>query len=194
MPDLLSDPEYSYAVHEEATGNTINGDWTPAGSNIFISTYTGPAPATRFSGRILPELAVAKSIATIGPYELLSAEASNCAGTVRLITSWQPISESGSRRVIAPSTSIFAQLLNEEGELTAQADGPVLGLRPDLLQVPPGWKLMDVREFEIGDNRPGEILIGAYDFVSGDRFSAQNGEKEDLPDDAFRVPLGECTS
>jgi hypothetical protein len=94
---------------------------------------------------------------------------------------------------ISSTTSLFVQLLGEDSLLISQADGPPLMLRPDLLQLPQGWQIIDVRELPAGGAAGGQILLGAYDFVSGDRFPAVDGQGNALPENALVVPLGDCS-
>jgi hypothetical protein len=119
---------------------------------------------------------------------LLQAEAAFCEGAVELITEWKPISEAD----ISPTTSLFVQLLSDDGQLMAQADGPPLGLRPDLIDLPKGWSMVDRRELEGDGRQPAEILLGAYDFVSGNRYPAMDGDQNPLPDEALHLPVSEC--
>jgi hypothetical protein len=192
VPDLLTSQAYGYGVHEQADGDLIEGDWAPAGSHTFIIYYDEEGPVTRYSGQITPQLDQAPSLATFGPYDLLSVEADSCEDAVHLTTVWRVVSTGSSTPEIGSTTSLFVQLLGEDGQLIAQADAPPMGLRPDLIQLPSGWQMVDHRELEPGDGQPKEILVGAYDFMSGERFPATDGARQPLPDNALRIPIGDC--
>ena len=90
------------------------------------------------------------------------------------------------------TTSVFAQLLSGDGGLVAQADAPLLGLRADLLQLPVSWLLTDVRELAVPGEQGGEALLGVYDFTSGERFPALDGEGLPLAGDALGISIGDC--
>ena len=192
VPDLLTSQAYGYGVHEQAAGDLIEGDWAPAGSHTFIIYYDEEGPVTRYSGQLSPQSGQSPSLATFGPYDLLSASADSCGDAVHLTTVWRVVSTGGSTPEIGSTTSLFVQLLGEDGQLIAQADAPPMGLRPDLIQLPAGWQMVDHRELEPGDGQPKEILVGAYDFMSGERFPATDGARQPLPDNALRIPIGDC--
>jgi hypothetical protein len=88
--------------------------------------------------------------------------------------------------------SLFAQHLDEGGSLAGQADGPLLGLRTDLLALEREWLVTDVREIPVETNEESLVLIGMYDFVSGQRFPTIDGGGRPLPDNALRIPVQGC--
>lgn len=94
---------------------------------------------------------------------------------------------------VSPTTSIFVQLLDEIGQIVDQRDGPLLNLRPDILDLAPGWLVTDERELRVGDAPPDPILIGLYDYQNGVRYTAQDLAGVTLPDDALKIPLQGCT-
>jgi hypothetical protein len=188
VPDLLANQAYSYGIHEQAAGDLVEGDWAPEGSHVFVVSFAEAGPETNYRGQLAPPSDETQPRATLGPYELLQAEAAFCEGAVELITEWKPISEAD----ISPTTSLFVQLLSDDGQLMAQADGPPLGLRPDLIDLPKGWSMVDRRELEGDGRQPAEILLGAYDFVSGNRYPAMDGDQNPLPDEALHLPVSEC--
>ena len=164
IPDLLSNHGYNYGIHEQGTDSAIQGEWAPAGSHVFVVTYDEAGPDTRYAGRFSLQGASSSILARLGTYQLLNA----------------------------PTTSLFVQALDGDGRLVAQADGPPLFLRPDLLRLPEGYEIIDLRQLETMGNRPETLLIGAYDFSSGERFAAIDGDQVPLPDDAFRMPINGC--
>lgn len=188
VPDLLANQAYSYGIHEQAAGEFVEGDWAPAGSHIFVVSFGEEGPETKYTGQLTPLNDETQPLATLGPYDLLEAEAALCDGTVELITEWSPGSTAG----VSPTTSLFVQLLSDGGQLIAQADGPPVGLRPDLIKMPPGWSIVDRRELVEDGQQAEEILIGAYDFVSGDRYPAVGEKQNELPDGALHLPIRQC--
>jgi len=188
VPDLLTEQAYSYDIHEQGVGPLINGGWSPDGSHVFIINYDETGPQTRYAGQLTIREGQAGPKATFGPYELLAGDASFCEASVELTTIWSPTADP------EPTTSLFAQLLNGDGQLIAQADGPPLGLRPDLVDLPQGWVIVDQRTLLAGDGQalPETVLLGAYDYVSGERFPAVDGDGQALPENALPIEIKEC--
>ncbi len=190
--DLLSDPGYPYGVHDQARKNSFEGDWAPEGSHVFVTTYGLSGPETRYRGQLLPPNGDQAVLATVGPYSLLDAQAQGCPASVRLQTTWR---WSGKEATSSPTTSMFAQLLDTSGQLVSQADGPPLGLRPDLLEISNGWRIVDLRLLANETAlEGGNVLIGFYDYASGTRLPAVDAAQRPLPDNAIRLPVGFCTS
>jgi len=188
VPDLLSEVGYNYDVHEQDRADGLAADWTPAGSHVFAVAYEEDGPRTRYWGRLAPETLAAQPLASFGPYELLSAEAELCPETVDLASSWRATGE------IPATASLFVQLLDQDGRLLAQADGPPLGLRPDLLELPAGWQVDDQRRLPAEDGRPDRLLIGVYDFATGERYPAVDPDGLPLIDSALVITLSDCRS
>lgn len=188
VPDLLSDVAYNYGIHEQARSDRLMADWAQAGSHIFITTYGQEGPETRYWGQLAPGSFTGQPQAAIGPYELLAAQAEQCASMAELVSSWR-VAAGGT----APATaSLFVQLLDENGRLLAQADGPPLGLRADLLKLPLGWIAEDVRHLPAQEGQPDRLLVGVYDFATGERYPATASDGRLLADDALVVPLSDC--
>jgi hypothetical protein len=192
VPDLLADPAYEYGIHEQATDLPVNSEWAPVGGHVFITTYPESGPQTRYAGRFGPEPNAATPVATFGPYELLDAQAGRCDGFVGLTTTWRPAPKASGDLKDNTTTSVFAQLLSEDGQLLGQSDAPLLGLRADLLQLPLKWQLIDVRELPAPGDPNGQALVGVYDFNSGERFPAVDEEGTPLAGDALGISVGDC--
>ena len=193
VPDLLARQEYNYGIHEQSRGDTIDGGWAPAGSHVFIVTFGQSGLETRYTGRLVPMTDAASPLASFGTYQLLKSEAENCGNTVTLITTWRNAPAAGDDESASLTTSVFAQLLDGDGQLMAQADGPLLGLRPDLLDLSEEWLMVDKREFPAPSVGAEEILIGVYDFASGQRYPASDQTGEPLSDDALRLIPVDCS-
>lgn len=191
VPDLLTNAGYNYGIHDQPLTDRIVADKSPAGSHVFVTTYEEAGPATSYRGRLTPEVAALQPLATMGPYELLSADAFLCEHTVELSSIWRLSAATGQTADLT-TTSLLVQLLDAEGRLLAQADGPPLGLRADLLQVPAGWQVNDIRQLPPHDGLPDHILLGAYDFASSQRYPATIGDGRRLPDDALSIDLLDC--
>ena len=183
--DIQQDPDYGYIVHAQSSTDGLTMAWNPTGAHVIISFFEADGVVPRYTGRYEPAANQA-NIAQLGPYVLAEASATLCDGAVQLHSTWQP-SDS-----ITPTTSLFMQLLGVDGVLLAQADGPPLGLRPDLLAVVAGWQLVDQRSLAVTAGEPTTVLLGAYDYVSGARLPARDGAGAPLADDAYRLPVEIC--
>jgi hypothetical protein len=187
VPDLLTSYDYNYAIHDRDQLSAVQGDWALDGSHIFITTYTEDGPETEYKGAIKPPSASIPPLAQIGPYELVQADASatDCSGKIQLTTTWRP--STPDQNNILPTTSIFAQLLDQEGKLIAQADGPPLGLRPDLLDIPSNWQIIDRRIMSTSEVPAGQVLLGVYDYDSGQRYPVADANQLLVSDNAIHI-------
>ncbi|MEJ2749687.1 MAG: hypothetical protein P8183_17540, partial [Anaerolineae bacterium] len=193
VTDLLEHPAYNYGLHQEvnfrgeaAATVPIPSDWSATGSQVFIVSYLDEGVQTRHTGGFRPATN-APPIADIGPYTLIEASGLFCDGTAEAHLVWRL------REQIPPTASIFVQLLDGNGRLVAQADGPPLNLRPDFITVQPGWEITDRRLLTPTDaGTPAQILVGVYDFTTGERFPAYDGQQASLADNAFRLPVQIC--
>jgi hypothetical protein len=195
VPDLLSAPGYGYAIHEQAAGQGIAADWAPAGSQLFVVHYEADGPVAGHNGGFSPAAdSPAQPLAVMGPYELLEAIAEACQGEIRVLTTWQWLAAgSPAGEPLSASTSLFIQLLDPAGQLVAQADGPPLGLRPDLFTLPPGWQVLDRRVIPAAAGPMGQrIVLGVYDFATGQRYPARDSQGRPLPDSAYNLSLTTC--
>jgi hypothetical protein len=188
VPDLLNDVSYNYGIHEQARADGLAADWAPAGSHVFAVSYGADGPRTRYWGQLALETPAAQPLASFGPYELLAAEAERCLETVKLASSWRAMDE------VPATASLFVQLLDQDGRLLTQADGPPLGLRADLLELPAGWQADDLRYLSAVDGRPDRLLVGVYDFASGERYPAAGTDGLPLTDNALVITLSDCRS
>lgn len=187
--EILSEPGYPYGIHNQAAIETIEADWAPAGSHVFISRYTEGGITTEYRGRFGPVISAAPLVATFDPYELIAAAAHFCEDTIEVTLGWTLDAGTGP----GPTTSHFAQALDENGRLIAQSDGPPLGLRPDLIRLDPGWMMVDRRRLPLtASGQPVQLLVGVYDFASGERFAATGSRQEALPDNAIRIHIAPC--
>ncbi|VAW42658.1 hypothetical protein MNBD_CHLOROFLEXI01-4274 [hydrothermal vent metagenome] len=188
LPELQSSPAYTFGIHNQHS-------WPPLTANkvrhIFITQFAPTQPETNYMGRLLPLTAVSQPtpIAQFDPYTLTSAAAAACNGVVTVQTEWLPRSAD-----IPDTTSLFVQVLGADGRLLAQADGPPLGIRPSLLAATPEWLLLDRRTVMVDEETavPTTLLLGVYDFATGERTLATDGNGQPLPDNAWRVPISAC--
>jgi len=199
VPELQSQTAYAYGIHAQHS-------WPPLADKLrllFVTEFTAEQPQTRLTGFLsqLPGTDEAPYMtAQFDTYQLQLGNpnefgardvAEACDGVVRVRLSWQQ------RDVTIPdTTSIFVQVLGEDGRLLAQADGPPLGIRPSLLAATPAWMLFDLREIELPEGEtavPTTLLVGVYDFDSGQRSPATDNAGQPLPDNAWREPIDTCS-
>ncbi|MCB8950588.1 MAG: hypothetical protein H6650_01105 [Ardenticatenales bacterium] len=184
VPDLLTSPGYGYGVQAQSSLAEVAGHWGQ-GTLVLISRYDAAGVRTEAAGRIVPRQAGAP-VAYLGPYVLMAAAAQTCAGEVRAMLRWQ----TGEGGGMPASTSLFVQALDAAGRLVAQADGPPLGLRPDLLPLGRAWQAQEVRRMAAADAT--DLLVGVYDFASGQRYPGTTPDGASLPDNALRLPIRPC--
>ena len=190
VPDLLTSQDYNYAIHDRDKLSAVQGDWALDGSHIFITTYNQEGPETEYRGFIGPPSGAELPLAQIGPYDLADAEALVCDGQVRLSTTWR-VSASG-QGDIPTTTSVFSQLLDQDGQLITQADGPPLGLRPDLLDLPSEWEIVDHRILSTDHRSPitvntSPVLLGVYDYITGQRYPVNAANQLPVSDNAIHI-------
>ncbi len=195
VPDLLSTTPYPYGIHDEtvfrgdaAAVLPVHSDWAEKGSQLFIVHYAHDGLHTTHTGGFQKSVGNPNPVATFGPYQLMEASSELCEGIVDATLIWKQTEDS-----LVPTATIFAQWLDGDGQLIAQADGPPLGLRPDLIQLLPKWEMVDKRTVQLTElDQPVQLLVGAYDFVSGERYVAIDGHQKPLSDNAFTLPVTFC--
>lgn len=187
--DILTDPDYPYAVFGETDPDRpLLADWAPAGSQVFVVSYTPDGLEPRHVGGLEQVRQNVKPIAEIGPLQLNGASAILCDGVIELNSSWAWREE-----IALPGTlSLFVQALDREDQLLAQADGPPLALRANLVQAVPGWQMTDRRTLRPSKGLPVQLLLGVYDYSSGERLSARDSQRNPLPNNALNLPVTEC--
>ncbi len=201
-PELRQPVDYPYGLHVQSPDMGDPAVWAPAGANVFINRFTETGVTSEFSGRFIPAdtpaLSAAEAavtpLAAWGDTVLLDGTAVSCDHHIAADLTWQWAST-------AATTSVFVQVLAGDGRLLGQADGPPLQLRPDWLALPPGWLVLDHRQIEVADTAvsatpgagvPSTLLIGLYDYVTGERAPGTDAAKHPLPDNALRLPIQSC--
>jgi hypothetical protein len=187
-PERLTDPVYPFGIH---TDPVISTGFAPAGYHVFITDYAESGPVTTYTGQSSPVEQATGPIASFGPYTLTEISVNICEEPAIVWTTWQPTPEILSN---SPTLSIFVQALDQNGRLAAQADGPPLGLRPDRIILPPDWQIIDRRTMTIDQIQPQQLLIGVYDNITGERYTAINDQQQPLPDNALTFPITPCQS
>ncbi|HRQ38722.1 MAG TPA: hypothetical protein PLD25_12515 [Chloroflexota bacterium] len=197
LPELRQAVDYPYGLLVQSPDLGDPADWAAAGASVFISRFTETGMVTEFSGRFFPaEDTAVPPQATWGDTALLDGTAVACDGQITTDLTWQ-------LATIAATTSVFVQVLDGDGRLLGQADGPPLQLRPDWLALPPGWWVQDHRQIEVAGTAaladshtgvPVTLLIGLYDYVSGARSPGVDATQHPLPDNAFRLAIQPCAA
>ena len=190
LPDLLTDPGYPYGIHEQSPLSEVAEAVAPV--HVFITEYEATRTLTNYRGVWQPTATKTSSFtASFGPYQLLSATAIACKNDVEVSLTWQQQQEERIESAPLATLSIFVQLLGEDGRLLAQADGPPLQLRPD--QLPTGGHIIDRRILTLPDGeKAASLLMGVYDFTTGQRLLAQDEQGVALPDNALGVTIRPC--
>lgn len=183
LDDLLADPGYGYAVHAQTTWADAPWDAT---LHLFITHYEPDGPQVTRTGWVEPDTGPG-ALGRVGPYELVSAAATQCEGRVSAEVRLRPIAQPEA------TTSLFVQALAADGTLLGQADRPPLGVRADLFAPTPKRALVDQRTVTVPTgSEAATVLLGAYDFVTGERLPALWLDGADAPDNALTIPIRAC--
>ncbi|MCB0036014.1 MAG: hypothetical protein KDE51_18410, partial [Anaerolineales bacterium] len=192
VPGLLRETPYNYGVIGARTVAAVPLDPEVGRYYVFISRYGDEAISTAYTGQIvqnvIPAVALPR-LATIGQYEVLGATAALCGSAVHTELTLVPQDQAALTTV-----SLFVQVLASDGRLLAQADGPPLGLAPDQIETHIGTQLIDLRTLPIPEGEAAQLLVGLYDYTTGDRFTAVDGDGQPLADNALRLPIGACAT
>ena len=183
LPELRGQTDYIYGIHAQHSWPSL----TEHDRYFYVTQFTAEQPRTQLAGGVLrsPLNGGHSPVAQYDAYQLSEAmactsEHGNASQHIVEVTFlWQPLSAA-----IPDTSSVFVQVLDADGRLLAQADGPPLGIRPSLLAAPPDTVLFDFREIELAEGEtavPTTLLIGVYDFASGERSLATDNNGQPLP-------------
>ena len=76
-----------------------------------------------------------------------------------------------------------------DGTLIAQNDGPPMGIPAARLAWPGELRLVDLRRIQPASAELASVLVGAYNFASGERFPAVGAAGQPLKDQALSLNL-----
>jgi hypothetical protein len=187
LPDLLRDTGYPYGIHAQGDLAQPLLDWAPDGATVFATTTADTGITTQEVGRILPPADASPAIATFGPYALQDVQTTCTDEQVQATLTWQYMAPP------AGTLSMFVQLVDQSGQLMAQADGPPLGVAPALWTLPEGWQVVDQRQLPLPPNsQPGQLLVGVYDYSTGERQTAVAADGSPLADNALQYRIAQC--
>ncbi len=129
-----------------------------------------PTPPSTFTHYQLGEMV------SLAGYDLKQAN-----GTLHLALHWT---------CLAPMTEdyvIFVHLLDSDGDLVAQADGPPINDDYPTSYWASGELIVDERTLHVGELEPGvyQLKVGMYLLETGERLSAVDAAGERLPNDAI---------
>lgn len=192
VDEVLGQVAYGYDVHNQAGWDVISAEWTPKPSDVYITHYTEEGTSFDYVGGFMPEKNNVV-LAEFDSYTLHSAEAYVCDGDVQLTSLWSYAAD----RPPPSTVSTFAQLLGADGVLVSQNDRAPLGLPTYKVALSEGWHLLDFRTLaRSAENLPnalaGQVLLGVYDFTTGEREAAFSAENTPLQDNAVRIPITTC--
>lgn len=189
LSDALTSTDYPYAVHNQTPYDQLRWGADEREWHVFITEYTPTGPKTTHAGWLTPPTNPSLPIATFGPYQLLKADALVCHTTTTVTLTWQTTQPGAD---ITPSLAVFVHVIDEGDQWLGQADGPPLGLRPQLVPALGGRLIHDVRAIETSNGSPARIRLGVYDFGNGQRFAATEANGTRLADDIFYWPVNTC--
>ncbi|MGE5603707.1 MAG: hypothetical protein ACM30E_11690, partial [Nitrososphaerales archaeon] len=128
---------------------------------------------------------------TLEAYQAVLTEADPGSGRmnpeVQLTLYWRTAT------ALATDYTVFAHLLNANGERLAQGDGPACGGACPTSDWTPAGIIEDTRMIALPPDVPRDglaVLVGLYDPQSGQRLPATDRQGTRLPDDAIPLPVG----
>lgn len=192
LSDALTPTDYPYGVHNQTPYDQLLWGKDEREWHVFLTDYTPGGPKTIHTGWLTAPASAAPAsapIATFGSYQLLKAEAVACQSITTITLTWRTTRPASD---ITPTLAVFVHVVDDAEQLLGQADGPPLGLRPQLVPAIGGRLINDVRAIETGDGVPARIRMGLYDFGSGQRFEATNANGARLAEDIFYWPVNIC--
>ena len=176
IAEQFNEAGYTVGIHEQTAVQSLDLA-LPDHQHLFLTTYPETGPETRYLGFLAEDSAPA--IATFGPYTLMDSKANYCSDTLTLSLNLHHDSA-----MVSSTMTMLVQALGADGQLVAQADGPPFGLRADLLNTTRPYT--DIRTLTL--KQPATtVLVGVYDFTTGEREPAEDSEKRPLADNVFRV-------
>ncbi len=180
VDELLTTVPYGYGVHAQHS----LGEWEPVESDWFLTRYTEQETHFEPVGGIAPPSE--EVLARFEPYRLVSASADYCPPHITIRSRWHNNDPAASSTL-----SLFVQLLDQNGALIGQNDAPPLRMRPDRL--PNGvYDVLDERAILAESGNPTIVLLGVYDYTTGERMEGFSADGTPLPDNALRLKLDAC--
>ena len=119
-----------------------------------------------------------------GEVQLISATIDTEAGAPVLNLDWSIGS------AIDPDVTVFVHVLNEAGQVVAQADGDLVGGYVPIGLWQPNDRIYERRVLPVADLSPGQyhIVLGLYNRTTQQRL---NPASADLPSNEGALPVGE---
>ncbi len=184
-PGIQSDTPYHVGIYGLGGVDRLEPDGLPAAvSHVFVTTYADERIETRYAGRLEKGEPPPVGLAAIGPFRVAAGAAARCADGVWVQLELWPAAEP------AATLSLFVQVLGEDGTLKAQLDGPPLGIPTGRLGWSPRVRLVEWRLLNGVEDSVPAVVVGAYDFASGERYPAAGPDGFPLADNALRLPVG----
>jgi hypothetical protein len=192
IQELRTPTDYAYGVHAQSPLDQLAWGADSREWHVFITHYTPDGPATTHTGWINPSLSGSTPLASFGPYQLVAAEAVACGDTTHVALTWQITTPPAD---LPATVSAFVHVIDSDQQMLGQADGPPLGLRPQLFPEGADHQIHDVRRIENSASAfgaPAQLRVGIYDYANGQRFPALAAGHAPLPDDIYYLPVTPC--
>lgn len=178
LNEQFQETPYAVGLHAQTPIERVT--WQSDGvQHVVLTRYEADGPHAQTTGYIGAPSGK-NALATFGPYTLWNATLMPCPDAITLFTIWTHDPD-----VVLPTQTLFAQGLDASGQLVAQADGPPLGIRPDLLQTERPYA--DIRHLANPNQQIQTVWLGVYDFTTGERVPGVDEEKRPLPHSAFTL-------
>jgi hypothetical protein len=126
--------------------------------------------------------ALFQTAAANSPLKLLEASAVLGESGVRVDLVWEAAQA-------LPDTTIFVHLVDEQGNLIAQADGEALGGSYPFELWADGELVLDTRWLQTFAGQPAAVRVGLYNRLSGERLPAFQANGDPWPDNGVTVEV-----
>ena len=147
-----------------------------------LDVVTAQETVVRPAAILTPTNRFASPVNFGGLFDLIGVTPATTTNGLRVTLWWQAQAE------IPKDYTVFVHLVDQQGQLIAQADSmPVKGLSPTSAWQP-GDIIQDIHTFPAQTLRGGELLIGVYDRATLERLPATQN-LQPVPDNALRLSL-----
>ena len=198
VPELMRETPYPYGIYQAFATDQLNEVESPR-NHLFTYLYdpeqAGPTAVYRgiiernFFPAALPDFA-----GQTDPYTFLDATAAACNNQLDIkinLTAMHGGSENADTQ--RATTSIFVQAFTTDWRLIGQVDGTPLDLPHGRVELW-GTRIQDFRTISLGEgDTAAHILVGTYDFITGERHPMQDNIGIPLQDNALFIPVQPCS-
>lgn len=155
-------------------------------ARVLSTHYLSQTLRTDWVGGVAPEAPAAVEARFGDGLALAQHHVMPCRDGWVVALQWRALEAAGA---LTPTLSAFAQVLGADGAKLAQGDGvPLQGLLP-FDQLPRDRDMIDRRVLLAPGADAATLSLGIYDYVTGTRLPAYDGQGQAMPGDALSIAL-----